>query len=418
MKNHRYILEPYKGISTRYNCPGCKQREFTRYIDTTTGQHINSKVGLCNRVNSCGYHYTPSQYFHDNDISFDALPAAHLHPKPAPHPKKPSFIPVEIFKQSLTNHDKNHFIKYLLNLFGVEITQQLIATYYIGTADNGRVIFWQIDTRGKIRTGKVMQYDPDTGKRDKTPNKHPGWVHNMIGQDKYELRQCLFGEHLLRDKTKTVGIVESEKTAIIASVYMPKLIWVATGSLNNLNVSKCATLAGRKVILYPDLGATEKWSAKAKEIASFTELKVSSLIERHATEEERQQGLDVADFLIRYDYHDFGKRKPEQVINTPAPDMTKPVEVLNTEWAGKWLKEDKPQCSNWRQEIAELEKFFATTPLPTTPVRISPEAVITDISTFLDSHLSIVKAKNGNKRYQPYLDRLRELKRVLTINPN
>ena len=29
----------------------------------------------------------------------------------------------------------------------------------------GSVVFWQIDTLGKVRTGKVMNYNSETGKR-------------------------------------------------------------------------------------------------------------------------------------------------------------------------------------------------------------------------------------------------------------
>ena len=44
----------------------------------------------------------------------------------------------------------------------------------------------------------------------------------------YNLKQCLCGEHLLSEKpTKPVAIVESEKSALIATHYMPEFIWLA-----------------------------------------------------------------------------------------------------------------------------------------------------------------------------------------------
>ena len=65
---YRYQLERYRGRSTRYNCPQCGRKQvFTRYIDTYNNNiYINDKVGKCNRIDKCGYHYTPKQYFEDN----------------------------------------------------------------------------------------------------------------------------------------------------------------------------------------------------------------------------------------------------------------------------------------------------------------------------------------------------------------
>ena len=50
-----------------------------------------------------------------------------------------------------------------------------------------------------------------------------------------------------------MAIVESE-TVIIASVYLPGRIWLAAGSLTNLNPEICGVLKGRRVTLYPDIG--------------------------------------------------------------------------------------------------------------------------------------------------------------------
>ena len=68
MNTYRFILEKYRGISTRYTCPQCgRKHTFTRYIDTeNNNQYLSDKVGKCNRLDKCGYHYTPRQYFTDN----------------------------------------------------------------------------------------------------------------------------------------------------------------------------------------------------------------------------------------------------------------------------------------------------------------------------------------------------------------
>lgn len=315
MTDHKYILEPYRGMNTRYRCPGCQQRDktFSLYIDSETGEHLAPSVGRCNRESNCGYHYTPKQYFQDNNISFETPPTKTYGLKPViPKPKPVSYIPVEVFKGSLKGHGTNHFVKFLIDLFGVEVASQLIGRYFIATSKhwNGATVFWQIDTQGKVRTGKIMLYNPTTGKRTKEPFNHITWVHKALKQTDFELRQCLFGEHLLQNKTKPVAIVESEKTAIIASVYLPQFIWLAVGSLTNLNAERCSVLKGRRVILFPDLNGFEKWNTKAKELSHIARIAVSDLLERKATEAERKQGLDLADYLIRFHYKDFALSEP------------------------------------------------------------------------------------------------------------
>ena len=83
MNDYRYQLEKYRGRSTRYTCPQCGRKYcFTRYIDTETNQYINDRVGKCNRLDKCGYHYTPRQYFEDNPwLKEDECPSIHYHRK-------------------------------------------------------------------------------------------------------------------------------------------------------------------------------------------------------------------------------------------------------------------------------------------------------------------------------------------------
>ena len=66
--SYRFILEKYRGLSTRYTCPRCgRKHTFTRYIDTeNNNNYISDNVGKCNRLDKCGYHYTPREYFTDN----------------------------------------------------------------------------------------------------------------------------------------------------------------------------------------------------------------------------------------------------------------------------------------------------------------------------------------------------------------
>ncbi len=225
-----------------------------------------------------------------------------------------SYIPLSKFDKSLSSPCKNNFVHFLRNKFGPEITKYLMEMYFIDSSDHwrGATIFWQIDNCGKIRTGKIMLYDEVSGRRIKDPISI-SWYHKIEKLQNYYLKQCLYGEHLLStDSIRPIGLVESEKTAIIASVFLPELIWLATGGKDGFTISKCKALEGRNTILFPDLNAYDLWSKKAglfqKELPKL-KLTVSDFIEKYASVSERKSGWDLADFLIR----DFNETNPKRL---------------------------------------------------------------------------------------------------------
>ncbi|MBK8483505.1 MAG: hypothetical protein IPL31_03880 [Saprospiraceae bacterium] len=171
MTEYKYKLEPYKGIKTRYTCPICEHnKSFVRYIETDSGEHLAEHVGRCNRESNCGYHYPPKQYFSDNIHLKKEIIRNPTTQKKISNPDPLSYIPSELFERSLSNYEKNNFVLYLKKLFGKEVTNQLIKQYHIGTSKKwtNSTIFWQVDILGKIRTGKIMLYDPVSGKRIKS----------------------------------------------------------------------------------------------------------------------------------------------------------------------------------------------------------------------------------------------------------
>ncbi len=67
MSTHRFILEPYKGVSTRHTCPNChRKRCFSKYIDTEKRIQFPDYVGRCDHEQKYGYHFTPRDYFEQN----------------------------------------------------------------------------------------------------------------------------------------------------------------------------------------------------------------------------------------------------------------------------------------------------------------------------------------------------------------
>lgn len=419
MYPYRFTLEPYKGKASRHTCPNCqKPGTFARYLDTETNQYISPDTGRCNRSDNCGYHSTPKQYFEDNPDRSEQTPRQYSQPKAPPLPKPVSLIPDAVFTASLQAYERNHFAAYLIRLFGPTLAGELISRYYIGTADHwqGATVFYQIDTKGRIKAGKVMLYDADTGKRVKEPYNHLTWIHSSLKLPDYNLQQCFFGEHLLtKEPGKAVAIVESEKTAIIASVYLPAFIWLATGSKGGLSTGKCKVLRGRKVVLYPDLNAFDDWSQKAKELQGLTIVTVSDLLERIATDQERTAGLDLADYLIRLPPP---ANEPVQETRQPEPEPTlrKPKVREQTGPAQNLTKPDiharigKP-VTVW--DLAPLEQFYSSVLLPD-ELQLNQCSRITNLPLFLKNHFATVKANNGKRGALPYLERLQQVQALLS----
>ena len=313
MSEYRYQLEKYRGRGSRYVCPKCRRKHsFTRYIDTYNNIYINDDVGKCNRIDKCGYHYTPHQYFEDNPHLRD-MPCSHVQihrfcEHVNKEPSNPHFdtIPEWIVEGSLQRG--NAHVEWLRGVFNPIDVERVVGDYEIGGTREGHAVFWQRDTEGRVRTGKIMAYDPTTGKRLKGGGP-VDWVHStMLRQglvEEFSLRQCLYGEHLLsRYPGHVVGVVESYKTAHIASILMPNIVWTATDSLSGLSSERLAALRHRRVILFPDEGrGYEEWSAKISKIAHDVgfDYRISSFVEGG----EYGQGADIADVVNVAEYCPF-----------------------------------------------------------------------------------------------------------------
>jgi len=147
-----------------------------------------------------------------------------------------------------------------------------------------------------------MLYNPETGKRVKQPFNHITWVHSLLKCPNYNLSQCFFGEHLLDvDKRRPIALVESEKTALIASHYLPQYLWLATGGKHGcFKSNNLVPLFGRQVVLFPDLRATDYWQEKLKMMQSLgMEVQLFDYLEKNAPLQDQQAGYDIADYLLQ-----------------------------------------------------------------------------------------------------------------------
>tara|TARA_B110000902_G_scaffold119191_1_gene139738 strand:- start:140 stop:856 length:717 start_codon:yes stop_codon:yes gene_type:complete len=225
-------------------------------------------------------------------------------------------------------------------------------------------------------------------------------MHTVLKIEGFNLKQCLFGEHLIsQDLNKPIAIVESEKTAIISSIYLPDFIWLASGGLTSLNKEKTKVLKGRKVILFPDLNCFDKWQEKIPQLSQDAKYIVSDLLKNNTTDKEKLQGLDIADYLIKQDWKLYRKQEVKEVLK---PEPLPKVEALEAE-----------PLINWDSEIKELEDFFKSIKLPKVPIKLNKSETIENCKEFITNHLATVKANNGKRTFEPYLNRLSEIKTIL-----
>ena len=219
------------------------------------------------------------------------------------HEQPTSYIDNELMERTLSNYRINPLFVFLTGIIGKEETERIFRLYKVGTSKkwNGATVYWQIDRYGRVRSGKIMLYNLSDGHRVKEPHSYVSWVHSELHLDNFNMKQCLFGEHLLSQyPSKPVAKVESEKSALIASHFMSDFIWLATGGIHGcFKEESIQVLKNRSVMLCPDLGAFEAWKAKMPMLSAVcSKVIISEHLELVATEEQRKNGLDIADFPL------------------------------------------------------------------------------------------------------------------------
>ena len=301
----------------KFHCPQCRQKRFVRMFDFEANEYLPEEVGRCDRESSCGYHLTAKQYFESKGLGYKPeINEVEIKPEVV------DYMQMDIVRQSMKDYTKSNFGLWLSFLFGEDITAAVLSKYFVGRSksDNNRAnIYWRIDQEQKVRTGKIMCYNPETGKRNK--DAFTTWVHSQkkangefVFPQPYNYKLCFFGEHLLNeDPGKTVCITESEKAAIVASIFMPDMVWLATGGNSGCKWREWSVfnvLKDRKVILFPDFGYFNKktertcyqeWKDRADKIMErmHCSIQVNRLLEDSLTTDDRINDFDLVDFLIK-----------------------------------------------------------------------------------------------------------------------
>jgi hypothetical protein len=358
--------------------------------------------------------------------------------------------------------------------FEVDEVTKVVQLYRLGTVANGyragAITFPFIDVNNNVRAVQVKQFDEEnhtTGtdflhsiiEKHHTRNNEPSPEWLEAYKENETKVSCLFGEHLLsKYPYNPVALVEAPKSAIYGTLYFgfpdkaTNLLWLAVYNLSSLNLNKCKALKGRNVYLFPDLSKDSKafdlWSSKAEEIQKQLHgsyFQAADFLEQLAPQHDKAEGNDIADYLITKDWRLFRER---EIIKEPQPEPVQSiisvkgeksegekkliflqpdiqaelptyilddfeiVEVDEPTDTKEWFsfsQQPKPSTVCWLNELAELETFFTTATIPT-DFKLNQSTTIIDPKKFIKSHAATLRHNNGKRAFEPYFNRLVELK--------
>ena len=216
----------------------------------------------------------------------------------------PVYIAPEEVKRRETDTEKTALFNFLCRLFPVDEVRRVFRLYRVGaTKEFSTAVpalasaFPYLNAGGQCVDIHLMPYEADGHRRKSGYNQN--WLLAKRKQSDRRAVWPLFGEHLLPlNPSAPVGIVESEKTALIAAICAPGYVWTATGSLNNLNARRCAALDGRECYVFPDADGLERWREKATALhaSGFSVYFCGEYITDHAQAPKD----DLGDILCRY----------------------------------------------------------------------------------------------------------------------
>ncbi|MFY0689686.1 MAG: hypothetical protein JXQ90_21115 [Cyclobacteriaceae bacterium] len=266
---YRFTLDK---SSKKFKCPNCGKQRFVRFWDNKQSMYAEEVFGRCDREVSCSYFRTPKEGL----SPLSQTPRLNTGNRSL---ETFDLVPTKFFEASMRHQESNPLFQFLLSRYSEDEVRHIAMTYGMGSNpfNTKQTAFWQIDKLGNYRTAELISYDCK-GKRDR--NTAPNWIHSTLKKrglvEKFNLRQCAYGVHLLNTKhsKKGVCVVEGAKTAIWMALENPQYVWIGTPGVYGLNTDLIKHLDPSNTILIPDVGYEEKWKHRSKgkyTIASIAE---------------------------------------------------------------------------------------------------------------------------------------------------
>lgn len=257
-------------------CPSCNKSNVFRHY-----QDLPREYGICDRINECGYHNSP----HDESLEKQQELTGMEVKRPKEKDPKIVFPDKASIKQITNDLESNfHYTLGAICNSPENIPNEYFQKWGVG-ANNGGTCFVLADKK-KVYNVKTIYYQPISCKRDKA--RFPFYL-KADKNEKYI--RCLYGLHLLSEE-KTICLVESEKTAFLASFYYPQFDWLATGGNNGLTSEMLAPLENRKVFYVCDADKAGRDNATINRLKLHKDFHIVDLFP------DREDGYDFADYLL------------------------------------------------------------------------------------------------------------------------
>jgi hypothetical protein len=346
----RYSLE--KHPKKKGQCPSCGQKGVFRYFQNEEGERLDEKYGICDRAAKCGFDYRPSGELFAPKETKAATPIETIRPAEA--------VAVGLLEK--TKDHSSHFHRWAEFELGFSLDLCVSAEHlerWCVATDGDRTVFVHCDGQGRVVNAKWFKYGAN-GKRDK--NSEPYSLRQPPEKDRQRFVFCFYGEHLLRhdDPTRPICVVESEKTAVLASFFYPNFDWLACGSANGITDEKIGVLHNRPIWWIADADGNlpvfkdgmpvmlgngkQKISEGGRRNSSLRKLKAYGL--EHVVIDlfpDRTDGYDLGDALRE------GLR-PDVVAPAPPPAKASAMPADIEDWSIQWK-------DRWHRAVKFVEEF-------------------------------------------------------------
>lgn len=319
-KKPSFVAKPDNSGRWKWKCMACDKKGSDIFAFVAEAENLNPRtdfVEIAKRAASlCGLSYL----LRDDGEQTDRPIAPK--PRPIADQKPPRYLNAEVERMAQEVEQTNLFT-YLCRIWKAEEVRQVMEAYKVGrgyyiSAPNSRYnstadylisekprrlqnsincnSFPSIDTAGNCHAVKIIPY-PTTDHHRLTQEQPDRPAMDWIKPE--QNKGAYFGTHLLPLRpTAPVAVVESEKTALIGSLFAPTYIWVATQSkgLLNPNSASVEALKGRELHLFPDADGLQAWSEIAAQLRAhgFNVIFRDEVIKLFPAESK----ADIADVII------------------------------------------------------------------------------------------------------------------------